>query len=136
MTIVFAPIRARRNVAGPDLCVRVRRNKAGVSLDLTLSAEAQSKVRYVDGDRVIARFDEDNKSWELERISPDRIEDGYKISVRQCSRRASASGRHFAWFRVGCRDASHATQVLGARDRAEYEFLETAGNKTTFIERE
>ena len=132
MAIVFAPIRqCRKKVSGPDMMVRLRRYNNNISLEIQLSAATQEKVRYVDGDRVLSEYDPDNKSWTLERISPDRYRDGYKVSVR-----ALKDNAEYVTFRVGCRDASSANAVLGARDEAAYDFLEVTGNKSVFVEKE
>lgn len=131
MAIVFAPIRASSRAVGPDLTVRIRRSKSAVALELTLSANMQERVRYIDGDRLIASYDEDNRSWTLERISPERIGEGYKVAVR-----AIANGtKSVASMRVGCRDPKQAVAILGARDGADYEFLEVTGNTVTFVEK-
>ncbi len=131
MAIVFAPIRACTRAAGPDLTARIRRSHKAVALELTFSSSVQERCRYIDGDRVVASFDEDNKSWTFERISPDRNTDGYKVRVRSI-----ANGtKTVASVRVGCRDPKAATAVLGARDGADYEFLESNGNAVTFVEK-
>jgi len=130
MAIVFAPIRAGSRATGPDLTVRIRRSKS-VALELTLSANMQERVRYIDGDRLIASYDEDNRSWTLERISPERIGEGYKVAVRAISN----GTKSVASMRVGCRDPKQAVAVLGARDGADYEFLEVTGNTVTFVEK-
>lgn len=132
MAIVFAPIRQCRRSVAPDLCVKLRRYRGVLSLELTLSAKTQDRVRYVDGDRVIATFDEKNRSWSLERISPDRTADGYKVLVRPL---AKGSSEHVS-FRVGCQDSSVVTAILGAGEEQSYDFLEVTGNKATFVERE
>lgn len=132
MAIVFAPIRqCRKKASGPDLMVRLRRYNGNISLEIQLSAATQEKVRYVDGDRVLSEYDPDTKSWTLERISPDRFRDGYKVNVR-----ALKDNAEYVTFRVGCRDSSSANAVLGARDEAAYDFLEVTGNKSVFIEKE
>jgi hypothetical protein len=102
-------------------------------LEATISAGVQAKLRYLDGDRIHSEFDPDNKSWALTRISADRIEDGYKVSVRACSKRSD--GHTFVTFRIGC-DPSQATAVLGGRERADYDLLETTGNTAVFVERD
>jgi hypothetical protein len=131
MAIVFAPIRASSRATGPDLSVRIRRSGSAVALELTLSANVQERVRYIDGDRVVASYDEDNHSWTLERISPDRVGEGYKVSVRTI-----ANGtKSVASLRVGCREPKQAELILGARVGADYEFLEITGNTVTFVEK-
>lgn len=131
MTIVFTPLRRRSvRASGPDLTVRVRRSRSAAVLEVTFSADAQDRVRYIDGDRVIPRFDEDTKSWAFERIDGRRSQDGYKVLVRELK----TSGRSICIVRLTCKDASQATAVLGARDFAEYEFLEVVGNTATFVE--
>jgi hypothetical protein len=131
MAIVFAPIRASSRATGPDLSVRIRRSGNAVALELTLSANVQERVRYIDGDRVVASYDEDNHSWTLERISPDRVGEGYKVSVRTI-----ANGtKSVASLRVGCREPKQAELILGARVGADYEFLEITGNTVTFVEK-
>lgn len=132
MAIVFAPIRqCRKKASGPDMIVRLRRYNGNISLEIQLSAATQEKVRYVDGDRVLSTYDPDNKSWSLERISPDRFRDGYKVCVRSLKDDAQ-----YVSFRVGCRDSGAANAVLGAREEASYDFLEVAGNKSVFIEKD
>lgn len=132
MTIVFSPRRARRNVSGADFTLKIRRYRQSMCLEATISAKTQGQLRYLDGDRVHCEFDPDNKSWELTRISPDKIEEGYKVGVRSCSKKAD--GHTFVAFRIGCEPAQ-ATAVLGSREKAEYELLEVSGNKATFVER-
>ena len=131
MTIVFSPIRVRVRASGPDMSVRLRLYKRSTLLELTLSAAVQHKVRYIEGDRVIARFDEDNKSWSLERVGPDRAREGYKVYVRPLKDKS----RSYAFIRLACKDPAHATAVLGAREAVEYEILEDSGNVVTFVEK-
>lgn len=131
MTIVFSPIRPRVRASGPDLAVRLRRYKRSTLLELTLSAAVQQRVRYIEGDRVIARFDEDNKSWSLERVSQDRYREGYKVHVRPLKDKT----RSYAFIRLACKDPAHATAVLGAREDVEYEILEDSVNVVTFVEK-
>lgn len=133
MTIVFTPRRARRSVSGADFTLRIRRYRATMCLEATISAKVQSQLRYLDGDRIHCEFDPDNKSWALTRVSPDKIEDGYKVAVRSCSKKSD--GHTFVSFRIGC-EPSQATAVLGSREKADYELLEVAGNTATFIERD
>lgn len=131
MAIVFAPIRSCSRAAGPDLAVRIRRSKTAVALELTLSAVMQERVRYIDGDRIVASFDEVDRSWTLERISPDRTAEGYKVSVRSLAN----GNKSVASVRVGCREPKQAAAILGAREGADYEFLEVSGNTVTFVEK-
>lgn len=129
MPITFAPIRVARRGNNTDLTVHLRKYSSGtMSLELALSAVAQERVRYIDGDRVVAHYDESNKSWSLERINSDRASDGYKVTVRQL-----ANGASNAVVRLGCTKEQAAT-VLSDRDAGRYEFLEVAGNKATFVE--
>lgn len=131
MTIVFSPLRRRSvRASGPDLSVRVRRTRGAVVLELTFSADAQDRVRYIEGDRVIPKFEEDNKAWSFERIDGRRSDDGYKVHVRSLK----TSGRSIAVIRITVKDPAHATAVLGARDFAEYEFLEVTGGVASFVE--
>lgn len=129
MPITFAPIRAAKRGSTTDLTVQLRKYSSGVmSLELALSSPAQERVRYIDGDRVVAHFDEANKSWTLERINSNRPAEGYKVKVREL-----ASGGCNATIRLGCSE-DQAALVLGkALSRADYEFLEVTGNKATFV---
>jgi hypothetical protein len=102
-------------------------------LEATISAKIQAQLRYLDGDRIHSEFDPDTKAWDLVRVSPDKIEDGYKVSVRACSKKSE--GHTFVSFRIGC-EPGQITQVLGGREKAEYELLEVVGNKAVFVERE
>ena len=132
MPITFAPLRTVRRDCGTDLTVSLRKNsKTGVcSLEMALSSAAQDRVRYIDGDRVIAHSDEANKSWVLERISADRVADGYKVQVKDL-----ASGVATALIRLGCTN-TQAWSVMGGESKSRFEFLELSGNKTTFVEAE
>lgn len=136
MKITFAPIRARRSASGPDMSVKMRRNNSGLYLEITVSAAVQDRVRYVDGDRVICHFDDENKSWELERISPDRVQDGYKVFVRECAATKRGAHKNCAIVRVGCRGTDQVTAVLGARDSGAWDFLEIRDNRAVFMARE
>lgn len=128
MPITFAPIRAAKRGNTTDLTVQIRKYASGtLSLELALSPVAQDRVRYIDGDRVVAHYDEANKSWTLERINSERSRDGYKVTVRQL-----ASGESNAIIRLGC-TAEQAAMVLSTQDRSDYEFLEITGNKATFV---
>jgi hypothetical protein len=130
MKIVFAPVRSTSRVSGPDLSVHLRRYKGATALEISLSASAQERVRYIDGDRVVAEYEDHTNSWSLRRSNGDESGAGYKVSVRPLVR----SGKTIASFRVTC-TPQQATAVLGARDTAEYEFLEVAGNVATFVGR-
>lgn len=128
MPITFAPIRVAKRGNGNDLTVAVRKHASGaLSLELALSPVAQERVRYIDGDRVVAHYDEGNQSWTLERINSDRSRDGYKVTVKQL-----ANGGTNAIVRLGC-TAEQAGSVLPNKDRGTYEFLEISGNKATFV---
>lgn len=128
MPITFAPIRVAKRGNGNDLTVAVRKHASGaLSLELALSTVAQERVRYIDGDRVVAHYDEGNQSWTLERINSDRAKDGYKVSVKQL-----ANGGCNAIVRLGCTD-DQAKAVLPNKERGVYEFLEISGNKATFV---
>jgi|688.fasta_scaffold418067_2 hypothetical protein len=128
MPITFAPIRIAKRGSGTDLTVQIRKTGSGnLSLELALSPVAQERVRYIDGDRVVAHYDEANQAWVLERINSERSRDGYKVTVRQL-----ASGECNALIRLGC-TADQAAAVLPAKERGYYEFLEISGNKATFV---
>lgn len=133
MNIVFTPRRARRNAASADFSVRIRRYRSAMCLEATISAKVQSQLRYLDGDRIHSEFDPENKVWYLTRVSPDKIEDGYKVSVRACSKKSE--GHTFVSFRIGA-EPDQLTKVLGGREKAEYDLLEVSGNKAVFVERE
>jgi hypothetical protein len=129
MPITFAPIRVAKRGNSTDLTVQLRKNTSGtMALELSLSPAAQERIRYIDGDRVIAHFDESNKSWCLERISPDRSADGYKVRVHTLQ-----AGGSNAVVRLGC-TMDQVVAILGDKPgRGSYEFLEVAGNRATFV---
>lgn len=128
MPITFSPIRVAKRGSGNDLTVAVRKYASGtLSLELALSPVAQERVRYIDGDRVVAHFDESNQSWTLERINSDRSRDGYKVTVKSL-----ANGGCNAVVRLGCTEEQVAA-VLPKGERGTYEFLEITGNKATFV---
>lgn len=127
MPITFAPIRAARRDGSNDLIVSLRRNADGVpSLELVLSSVAMERVRYVDGDRVIAHYDEANKAWTLERISASRTSDGYKVQVRE------SSGGNTSVIRLGCSE-EQVKVVMGDEKKVRLDFLEINGNRATFV---
>jgi hypothetical protein len=128
MPIVFAPARSQPRESGPDLAVHIRRYKGSTALELSFSAAAQDRVRYISGDRVVAKFDDQNNSWSIERVNGPGHRPGYKVTVRKLT----TSGRTIASFRATC-SPSDASKVLGAKERAEYEFLEVSGNVATFV---
>lgn len=127
MPITFAPIRAARREGSTDLTVNLRRNAEGVpSIEMVLSPVAMERVRYIDGDRVVAHYDETNKSWTLERISADRTADGYKVQVR-----ASGSGTA-ATIRLGC-SQEQVDVVMSGQSKVRFDFLGVTGNRASFV---
>lgn len=129
MPITFAPIRTASRASAVDMSVRHRVNKNLKSnyLELAVSAPTQERLRYIEGDRVIAHFDEQNKSWILERISSDRVADGYKVRVQQL-----ANGLSTVTIRLGCTE-EQAKAVIGDSGGLSYDFLELTGNKASFV---
>lgn len=129
MPITFAPIRTAARASTVDLSVRHRVNASIKShyLELAVSAQTQERLRYIEGDRVIAHFDEGNKSWVLERISSDRVTDGYKVRVQPL-----ANGLTSVTVRLGCTE-EQAKTVLGEAQSMSFDFLELSGNRASFV---
>ncbi len=128
--IVFTPLRASSRASGPDLSVHLRRHKGAMILELSFSAAAQERLRYIQGDRVIPSFDDNNQCWLIKRAVGDEERQAYKVSVRKMA----TSGKTVASFRATC-TPQQANAVLGPKDRAEYEFLEVADNVATFVQK-
>jgi hypothetical protein len=105
----------------------VNKNLKSNYLELAVSAPTQERLRYIEGDRVIAHFDEQNKSWILERISSDRVADGYKVRVQQL-----ANGLSTVTIRLGCTE-EQAKAVIGDSGGLSYDFLELTGNRACFV---
>lgn len=129
MPITFAPIRTAARASAVDLTVRHRTNNSLGShyLELAVSPPTQERLRYIEGDRVIAHFDESNKSWVLERISSERVTDGYKVRVQPL-----ASGLCSVTVRLGCTE-EQAKAVLGEAQSMSSDFLELSGNRASFV---
>lgn len=127
MPIKFEPRRHMPGRRAADLTVTLRKqaNQVFVGLELRLSQDTQQRLRYLDGDRAVVEFDENNGSVGIERVAGERA--GYKIVLGE-----RADGRPVAYIKLTC-TPEEAAQVVGEGGTKDFELFEVDGNKVTFV---
>lgn len=134
--LTFKPLRPRGtpSVDRSDLSVSRRNCKqtsASEAVSFSLARKVLRELRWLDGDRMVANYDDKADAWFIERVPNAKEADGYKLTV-PTKGGPNASG----YFRVAVPREQVECVVPKDVGTKHYQFLELVRNVATFVVQE
>lgn len=131
--LTFKPVKPR-HLAGRSALMIARVEGKGNNRDgirLSINRNVLKDLRWMNGDRLVVRYDDKADAWFIERVPSAGAGDGYKLVISEAGG-ANASG----YVRVSVDRAFLDSIVPEASPQKSYDFLESTGNVASFVIKE